>query len=113
MFCQGRCIQSYKSSYRSISINLLSPTEQKICEEIKKREVTSKFLKNEILKHRNHCTLDFLISVDPQISIDSGKIPQIYKRRPPNKHRPWKILTNSSPSKKGDPEKVHQNKKSQ
>ena len=58
-------------------------------------------------------TLDILISVDPQISIDPGKIPQMNKRRPPNKHRPWKILTNSSPSKKGDPEKVHQNKKSQ
>ena len=36
-------------------------------------------------------TLDFLISVDPQISIDNGKIGQNNKRRPSNKHRPWKI----------------------
>ena len=36
-------------------------------------------------------TLDFLISVDPQISIDTGKIGQNNKRRPSNKHRSWKI----------------------
>ena len=43
-------------------------------------------------------TLDFLISVDPQLGIDPGKVPRNNKRRPPNKHRPWKILTNCSPS---------------
>ena len=37
-------------------------------------------------------TLDFLISVDPQISIDPGKIGKNNKRRPSNKHRPWKNL---------------------
>ena len=37
--------------------------------------------------------LDFLISVDPQISIDLGKIGKNNKRRPSNKHRPWKNLT--------------------
>ena len=40
----------------------------------------------------NVLTLDFLISVDPQISIDLGKIGKNNKRRPSNKHRPWKNL---------------------
>ena len=40
-------------------------------------------------------TLDFLISVDPQISIDSGKIGRNNKHRPSNKRRPWKNLTNT------------------
>ena len=39
-------------------------------------------------------TLDFLISVDPQISIDPGKIGKNNKRRPSNKHRRWKNLPN-------------------
>ena len=33
-------------------------------------------------------TLEFLIKVDPQISIDPGKFGQINKRRPSNKRRP-------------------------
>ena len=41
------------------------------------------------------CTLDFLISVDSQISIDPGKIGKNNKSRPSNKHRPWKNLANT------------------
>ena len=44
----------------------------------------------------NSNTLHFLVSVDPKISRDQGKVPQSNKRRPPNKHRPWKILSPSN-----------------
>ena len=47
------------------------------------------------LRKDTKITLDFLISIDPQISIDSGKIGRNNKDRPSNKRRPWKNLTDT------------------
>ena len=56
----------------------------------------------EIIKE-NEGTLDFLISVDPQITVDPGKVPKNNKHRHPNKHRPWKIWQMHAPQIKVNP----------
>ena len=44
-------------------------------------------INQKIAKAKSNTTLEFLIKVDPQISIDPGKFGQINKRRPSNKRR--------------------------
>ena len=44
------------------------------------------------LKMRFFLTLEFLISVGPQINVGLGKFGKNNKRRLPNKRRPWKIF---------------------